>query len=99
MEQTIRNVVGAQIRRLRDSQGISQQRLAALCSLAGYEITRSTLAKIEAEIRAVTDVELYVVAKALRLKVDELFPPSFEKSLRQNKVVPFHKRRNRSGSD
>ena len=99
MEQTIRNVVGAQIRRLRDSKGISQQRLAALCSLAGYEITRSTLAKIEAEIRAITDVELYVVAKALRLKMDELFPPSFEKSLRQNKVVPFHTRRNRSGSD
>lgn len=99
MEQSTRNAIGAQIRRLRDSKGISQQRLATLCSLAGYEITRSTLAKIEAEIRAVTDVELFVIAKALRLKMDELFPPGFEKSLNTNQVVPFHTRRNRAGSE
>jgi transcriptional regulator with XRE-family HTH domain len=93
MEQPKRNAVGIQIRRLRDSQGISQQRLATLCSLAGYEITRSTLAKIEAEIRAVSDVELFVISQALRLKMDDLFPPGFEKSLKKNQVVPFHIRR------
>jgi transcriptional regulator with XRE-family HTH domain len=99
MEQPIRNAVGAQIRRLRDSQGISQQRLAALCSLTGYEITRSTLAKIEAGIRAVSDVELFVFAKALRLKMDDLFPPSFEKALKKNQVLPFHTRDNRTVSE
>ena len=99
MEQSIRNAVGTQIRRFRDSKGISQQRLASLCSLAGYEITRSTLAKIEAEIRAVSDVELFVIAKVLRLKIDELFPPDFEKSLKKNQIVPFHTRRNRTGSE
>ena len=96
MEHPIRNAVGSQIRRLRDSQGISQQRLAALCSLTGYEITRSTLAKIEAEIRAVTDIELFVISKALRVKMEDLFPPGFEKLLRQNQVIPFHTRHNRS---
>ena len=99
MEQPTRNAVGFQIRRLRNFQGISQQRLAALCSLTGYEIPRSTLAKIEAEIRAVTDVELFVIAKALGSKMDDLFPKGFEKSLRQNQVLPFHTRDNRSDCD
>lgn len=92
MEQPTRNVVGRQIRRLRDAKGISQQKLAAACSVVGYEITRSTLAKIEAEIRAVTDVELFVIARALRLKMDDLFPVDFEAALRGNRVAPFHTR-------
>lgn len=95
MEQPTRNFVGKQIQRHREAKGISQQRLAIACSLVGYEITRSTLAKIEAEIRAVSDVELFVLAKALQLKTEALYPPGFETALRANQIVPFHTRRNR----
>ena len=96
MEQSTRNFVGKQIQRHREAQGLSQQKLAVACSLVGYEITRSTLAKIEAEIRAVSDVELFVMAKALRLKIEALYPSGFAEALRRNEIVPFHTRRNRS---
>lgn len=92
MEQPDRNAVGAQIRRLRNSKEFSQQRLATECSLVGYEIPRSTLAKIEAGIRAISDVELFVIAKALRVMLEELYPKGFEESLRQHEVEPFHVR-------
>ena len=96
MEQLTRNFVGKQIQRHREAKGISQQKLAIACSLVGYEITRSTLAKIEAEIRAVSDVELFVLAKALGLELESLYPPGFEKVLRRNEIIPFHTRRNRA---
>lgn len=92
MEQP-RNVVGAKIRQLRDAKRISQQRLSVICSLVGYEITRSTLAKIESSIRAVSDIELFVMATALGVSMESLFPDNFAKSLRKGKIPPFHVRR------
>ncbi len=53
---------------------------------------RTRLAKIEGGVRAVSDIELYVIAKALGVKMEELFSSEFEKSLRQNKVAPFRTR-------
>jgi len=86
--------VGATIRQLRDSKRISQQKLSVLCSLAGYEINRSTLAKIESQIRAVSDVELFVLASSLKVKMENLFPDGFSKSLGDGEVSPFHVRNN-----
>ena len=94
MEQK-RNFIGAKIRQLRDTRCISQQRLSVLCSLAGYEITRSTLAKIESQIRAVSEIELFVIAGAMDVKIESLFPPNFAKTLRQGKISPFHIRTSR----
>ena len=36
-------------------------------------MSRSTLAKIETQIRCVTDVELLALAKALKVKMKDLF--------------------------
>ncbi|HWL51221.1 MAG TPA: helix-turn-helix transcriptional regulator [Chthoniobacteraceae bacterium] len=98
MEQPKRNAIGVQIRRLRNSKRVSQQQLASRCSLVGYEVTRSTLAKIEAEIRAVSDIELFVIAKALKVALEELYPADFERALSQHKVTPFHRRDNSGGN-
>ena len=92
MEQK-RNFVGVKIRRLRNTKDISQQKLSVLCSQAGYEITRSILAKIEAEIRAISDIELYVIAVALEVKVEDLYPDDFTKMLHKGKIEPYHVRR------
>ena len=37
-------------------------------------MSRGTLAKIEAQVRCVSDAELPFLAKALGVKVDNLFP-------------------------
>jgi hypothetical protein len=42
--------------------------------VAGLDISRGTLAKIEARVRCVSDQELVLLAKALGVRVEELFP-------------------------
>ncbi len=93
MEQTTRNVVGRIIRRVRDSKAMTQQSLASRVALLGYNMTRATLAKIEAEIRAVSDVELFIIANALRVPVADLYPAGLLATIREGKVVPFHVRK------
>src|ERR1043165_2581618 len=77
MEHSRQNFVGSTIRKLRSARDLTQEMLSARCGVAGYEISRGTLAKIEAEIRGITDVELFVVARVLGVKIEELFPAKF----------------------
>ena len=82
MEQRRKNVVGEEIRKLRDAKGWTQELLAARCAIGGYEISRGTLAKVEARIRGISDIELFVIAKALGTTIPELFPKAFPARLR-----------------
>jgi transcriptional regulator with XRE-family HTH domain len=70
-----KNIVGPQVRKLRDHQGLTQELFAARCTVLGLELSRATLSKIEAQLRCVTDVELLVLAAALKVDVTALFPP------------------------
>ena len=74
MKSKLRNVVGAQVRKLRYARDLSQEEITARCNVLGWDISRGTLAKIEAGVRCVTDAELFVLAKVLRTDLDELFP-------------------------
>lgn len=68
------NVIGPQLRRLRRRIGLSQAGLVARCQLAGYDLSRESLAKIEGRVRSVTDAEVLLLAEALRVPFAELFP-------------------------
>ena len=68
------NIVGPQVRRLRNAQGWSQPELAARCQRIGWDIGRDIIARIESRVRLVTDSEILFLAKALRASVAELFP-------------------------
>lgn len=68
------NIIGKQISRLRNGLDISQDQLSAKCQRAGLDISRGTLAKIEAGIRCVSDQEALLLAQALGVGVSELFP-------------------------
>ena len=70
-----KNIVGPKIRNLRDQQGFTQELFAARCTVLGLELSWATLSKIEAQLRCVTDVELVVLAEALRVEVTILLPP------------------------
>lgn len=67
------NIVGKRVGQLRKSLGWNQEQLAAKCGVLGWDISRGTLAKIEAQVRKVTDTELVLLAKALKVSVSELF--------------------------
>ncbi|EGQ8536419.1 helix-turn-helix domain-containing protein [Vibrio parahaemolyticus] len=71
---TIVNVVGAQVRKLRKQQKLTQEQLSARCNLIGLDISRGTLAKIEAGVRQVIDTEIVQLATALKVEESDLFP-------------------------
>jgi len=70
----IQNIVGPQIRRFRLEQNLQQEDFAARCGVAGWRLSRGTLAKIEAQVRCVTDAEIYILARALKKEIEQLYP-------------------------
>lgn len=67
------NMIGPRIKELRESQGLTQEELTARCNLIGWDISRSTLAKIEAQVRRVTDDEIPLLADALKVSIPQLY--------------------------
>jgi len=70
-----RNAAGPQIRKLRTQQNLSQDALAAKLQLAGLDLDRISVAKIEMQIRSVFDFELAVIADVLQVTTDDLRMP------------------------
>src|SRR2546430_7476583 len=68
------NIVGPKIRRLRNARGWSQPELAARCQRIGWDVRRDIIARIESQIRLVTDSETLFLARALGASVIDLFP-------------------------
>jgi len=67
------NVIGPQVRRIREKQLLTQDELTTRCNLIGFNISRSTLAKIESQVRRVTDYEVALLAEALKIDMPKLF--------------------------
>jgi transcriptional regulator with XRE-family HTH domain len=68
------NIVGPQIRKLYYQQELTQEMFAARCSIIGWDLSRATLSKIEAQLRCVRDAELVILANALKVNVSALPP-------------------------
>ncbi len=68
-----KNIVGPRVQQLRLAKGLTQDEFTAECNLVGLNISRGTLAKIEAQVRRVMDSEIVLLAKALRVEVSELY--------------------------
>jgi transcriptional regulator with XRE-family HTH domain len=68
------NIVGPQVRKIRYAQGLKQEDLAARCGVLGWDLSRGTLSKIEAQLRCVTDAELEILARALKVQIPDLYP-------------------------
>jgi transcriptional regulator with XRE-family HTH domain len=66
------NIVGPQLRRLRQRAGLTQEELAARCQLTGLDISRGTLSQIEAQLRRVIDEEVVLLANTLKVSPLEL---------------------------
>jgi len=79
-----RNVIGPRVQLLRKQQGLTQPMLAARCSRFGWDLSRETLAKIEGQLRWISDFELVCLAMALQIEPMKLLPgkEAFAKTLR-----------------
>ena len=67
------NIIGKNVRLMREKKGWTQEQLAAKCNLIDWEISRGTLAKIESNVRRVTDIEAKYLALALDINIVNLF--------------------------
>lgn len=74
-----RNIVGPQVMRIRANKGMSQSDLATVCQLAGWDVSRGVIARIEGGVRWIADFELIELAKALKVSIPELYPADAEK--------------------
>jgi transcriptional regulator with XRE-family HTH domain len=70
----VMNIIGPQLRRIRYQQGLTQPALTRKCQLIGWDISRESLAKVESQLRGVSDIEILTLAKALRVHFSVLFP-------------------------
>ena len=68
------NNIGPQVRCRRYALGWSQSMLATKLQLAGFDISRSGVSKIEARLRFVDDKDLMFLAEVLKVPIQELFP-------------------------
>lgn len=67
-----KNVVGEQISKYRNEQGMSYEKLSAKLELMGISIHKQSLYDIESDKRTVKDYELFGIAKVLNIDVNDL---------------------------
>lgn len=68
------NIIGIKVRSFRMAKGWTQADLARQCQLKGFDISRTGISQIEGVFRKVSDHEMVLIAKALRVPVTELIP-------------------------
>jgi transcriptional regulator with XRE-family HTH domain len=71
----MKNLIGARLKaaRMRGRIPVSQQELAARMTIMGIPMDRTTISKIEAGDRLVTDYELFAFSRALGLPIEWFF--------------------------
>lgn len=81
------NVIGPVVQRLRKQRGWSQAKLAEHLQSAGWNISRSGLAKIECRVVWVGDFELLYFVNVFGLGIGELFPRISKKAPVQTMIA------------
>lgn len=66
------NICGKQIARLRKEMGKSQRQLADALQLAGLDMDKNAIQRIECGKRFVTDIELVFFSRVLNVSLDTL---------------------------
>jgi transcriptional regulator with XRE-family HTH domain len=73
-----RNIIGPQVRRLRNQRGWSQEQLAAKLQIAGWDVSRNGLAKIETRIQWMRDYQLAYLLNVFGVAYADLYPASLD---------------------
>ncbi len=68
-----KNLIGANVTKMRMLYHISQKELAINMQLGGVDINLSSLSKLEGQTRIATDKEIFVIAKIFNMRIDDLF--------------------------
>lgn len=68
-----KNLIGNNLKSIRQKKKMSQQELSAKLELLGVYVCRGSVSRIEDYSRTVTDIELYAIAEVLGVDVKELY--------------------------
>ena len=68
-----KNLIGGNLRLLREKLKISQQELSNKLELLGVYVCRGSVSRIEDYSRTVTDIELFAIAEVLGVDPTELY--------------------------
>ena len=66
-------MVGKRIEQLRKARGIKQKDFIARIQIMGCDMNPTSYSKLEGQLRFATDREIFVIAKILGVKMEELF--------------------------
>ena len=67
------NMVGKNIEKLRKARGIKQKDFIAKIQVMGCDMNPTSYSKLEGQVRSATDKEVFVIAKILNVKMEDLF--------------------------
>lgn len=67
------NIVGRNIERLRKQRCIKQKDMIMKMQILGCDINPTSYSKLEGQVRTAIDKELFVIAKILNVKMEDLF--------------------------
>ncbi|MCM1290193.1 MAG: helix-turn-helix domain-containing protein [Corallococcus sp.] len=73
MNKTVEKQIGNNIRMLREQKNMTQDELATKLQLAGCDITRSAIAKIEVGQRHIYPDEIALIKQILNVDFDSIF--------------------------
>jgi transcriptional regulator with XRE-family HTH domain len=76
------NVIGPQVRKLRERKGWSQSKLAVKLQLFGWDTSQDSVSRLENQDRRVPDLELFVLLKVLDAKFEDLFPQNLRSKIK-----------------
>ena len=73
------NITGKKIAEIRLSKGISQRKLAPKMQLLGYDVDHYFIRRVENGERFVTDIDLVIFARALKVEIPDLINKDTDK--------------------
>jgi transcriptional regulator with XRE-family HTH domain len=71
------------VRKLRERKGWTQNELAIKLQLIGWDTSRESVSSLENQQRRVPDLELFLIAKILGAKMEDLFPRNIRGKLKE----------------
>ena len=76
-------MIGPQVRKLRTHKGWTQNQLVLKLQLSGWDTSRESVARLENQSGRVPDLELFIIAKVLAVKADDLFSRNLRGQVKQ----------------
>lgn len=67
------NMIGRNAEKLRKEKGIIQKDFIAKLQILGVDVNPTSYSKLEGQIRIATDKEVFAIAKALNVPIEDLF--------------------------